>query len=174
MPSMPSPSPTNSRWASRLKDKGFSIRDYLNAKAKAVLDDIDPSLTSPRGGGESPVNKKRTKKDTTLPPGGVRRGSGSTQATTYKMFREGKSIEAIAKERSLTTGTIENHLAHYVEKGDLKVSEVVSTQHQKIIRGIVRSFDKAYSLSDVKNLLPNDYSYAEIKLVIADMNKENE
>ena len=159
---------------SRLKDKGFSIRDYLNAKAKAVLDDIDPSLTSPRGGGESPVNKKRTKKDTTLPPGGVRRGSGSTQATTYKMFREGKSIEAIAKERSLTTGTIENHLAHYVEKGDLKVSEVVSTQHQKIIRGIVRSFDKAYSLSDVKNLLPNDYSYAEIKLVIADMNKENE
>lgn len=90
------------------------------------------------------------------------------------MFREGKSIEAIAKERSLTTGTIENHLAHYVEKGDLKVGEVVSTQHQKIIRGIVRSFDKAYSLSDVKNLLPNDYSYAEIKLVIADMNKENE
>jgi hypothetical protein len=71
-------------------------------------------------------------------------------------------------------GTIENHLAHFVELGELKVGEVVSTQHQKIIRGIVRSFDKAYSLSDVKNLLPNDYSYAEIKLVIADMNKENE
>ena len=152
---------------SRLKDKGFSIRDYLSAKAKAALDEVkvdekkakvenaEKHLTKKAAKGKAPKKEKIDTKD-----------------ITYKLFRDGKSIEEIAKERSLTRGTIENHLAHYVEKGDLKVGEIVSTQHQKIIRGIVRSFNKAYSISEVKNLLPNDYTYAEIKLVIADMNKD--
>ena len=79
------------------------------------------------------------------------------------------SSRSIAAARSLTVGTIENHLAHFVETGELKIGDVVSTQHQKMIRGIIKSFDKAYALSDVKNLLPDDYTYAEIKLVIADI-----
>ena len=63
-------------------------------------------------------------------------------------------------------------MAHFVETGELKIGDVVSTQHQKMIRGIIKSFDKAYALSDVKNLLPDDYTYAEIKLVIADIRSE--
>jgi len=153
---------------SRLKDKGFSIRDYLSAKAKAVLDEVKVDEKNARvENAEKHLTKKAAKEKA------PKKEKIDTRDVTYKLFREGKSIEEIAKERSLTKGTIENHLAYYVEKGDLKVGEIVSTQHQKIIRGIVRSFNKAYSLSEVKSLLPNDYSYAEIKLVIADMNKEN-
>ena len=146
---------------SRLKDSGFSIRGYLSAKAKAALDDfvMENEEEKPR----------RTKKRKEEKP---KKEKVDTKALTYKLLREGKSIREIAAERSLTIGTIENHLAHFVETGELKVDEVVSVQHQKIIRGIVKSFSKAYSLSDVKNLLPADYSYAEIKLVIADMNRE--
>ena len=95
-----------------------------------------------------------------------------TRGLTYKMFRDGKSIKEIAAERSLTIGTVENHLAHFVENGEMDVSEFVSTQHQKIIRGIVKSLNRGYSISEVKGLLPNDYTYAEVKLVIADMNRE--
>ena len=95
-----------------------------------------------------------------------------TKALTFKMFRDGKTLKEIAAERSLTVGTVENHLAHFVEQGELEIGEVVSSQHQKIIRGIVKTFNKAYSLSEVKNLLPNDYTYTEIKLVIADMKRE--
>lgn len=153
---------------SRLKDKGFSIRDYLSAKAKAVLDEVKVDEKNAKvENAEKHLTKKAAKEKA------PKKEKIDTRDVTYKLFREGKSLEEIAKERSLTKGTIENHLAYYVEKGDLKVGEIVSTQHQKIIRGIVRSFNKAYSLSEVKSLLPNDYSYAEIKLVIADMNKEN-
>ena len=145
---------------SRLKEEGFSIRDYLNAKAKAALDEVVIDEK------EVKVKKKKVKEEK------PKKEKVDTRGLTYKMFREGKSIKEIAAERSLTVGTVENHLSYFVEQGELKVNEVVSTQHQKIIRGIVKSFSKAYSLSDVKNLLPNDYTYAEIKLVIADMKRE--
>ena len=146
---------------SRLQDQGFSIRGFLSAKAKAALDEVTVE--------EDKVKVKKAKKEKEAKP---KKEKVDTRANTFKLFREGKSIKEIATERSLTVGTIENHLAHFVEQGDLKVGEVVSTQHQKMIRGIVKSFDKAYALSDVKNLLPNDYTYAEIKLVLADMKKE--
>lgn len=145
---------------SRLKEEGFSIRAYLNAKAKAALDEVVIDEK------EVKVKKKKVKEEK------PKKEKVDTRGLTYKMFREGKSIKEIAAERSLTVGTVENHLSYFVEQGELKVNEVVSTQHQKIIRGIIKSFSKAYSLSDVKNLLPNDYTYAEIKLVIADMKRE--
>ena len=144
----------------RLEEKGFSIRDFLSAKAKAALDEVVI--------GEE-VEKKRKKKVKEDKP---KKEKVDTRALTFKMFRDGKTLKEIATERSLTVGTVENHLAHFVEKGELEIGEVVSSQHQKIIRGIVKTFNKAYSLSEVKNLLPNDYTYAEIKLVIADMKRE--
>lgn len=144
----------------RLEEKGFSIRDFLSAKAKAALDEVVI--------GEE-VEKKRKKKVKEEKP---KKEKVDTRALTFKMFRDGKTLKEIAAERSLTVGTVENHLAHFVEQGELEIGEVVSSQHQKIIRGIVKSFNKAYSLSEVKNLLPNDYTYAEIKLVIADMKRE--
>ena len=145
---------------SRLKGEGFSIRGFLNAKARAALDEVVIDEK------EVKVKKRKVKEEK------PKKEKVDTRGLTYKMFREGKSINEIAAERSLTVGTVENHLAHFVETGEMDVSEVVSTQHQKIIRGILKSFNKAYSLSEVKNLLPNDYTYAEIKLVIADGKKE--
>ena len=144
----------------RLEEKGFSIRDFLSAKAKAALDEVVI--------GEE-VEKKRKKKVKEDKP---KKEKVDTRALTFKMFRDGKTLKEIAAERSLTVGTVENHLAHFVEQGELEIGEVVSSQHQKIIRGIVKTFNKAYSLSEVKNLLPNDYTYTEIKLVIADMKRE--
>lgn len=144
----------------RLEEKGFSIRDFLSAKAKAALDEVVI--------GEE-VEKKRKKKVKEDKP---KKEKVDTKVLTFKMFRDGKTLKEIAAERSLTVGTVENHLAHFVEQGELEIGEVVSSQHQKIIRGIVKTFNKAYSLSEVKNLLPNDYTYAEIKLVIADMKRE--
>lgn len=144
----------------RLEEKGFSIRDFLSAKAKAALDEVVI--------GEE-VEKKRKKKVKEEKP---KKEKVDTRALTFKMFRDGKTLKEIAAERSLTVGTVENHLAHFVEQGELEIGEVVSSQHQKIIRGIVKTFNKAYSLSEVKNLLPNDYTYTEIKLVIADMKRE--
>lgn len=151
----------------RMISEDFNVRNYLTAKAVSLLDEL---------GIKKQETKSKSKKQTNIDPEtGLeipKKQKVDTRGETLRMYREGKSIKEIAQERSLTTGTIENHLATFVKTGDLKVNDIVSTQHQKFIRGVVNSFDKAYTLSDVKNALPADYSYAEIKLVIADMDKE--
>ena len=150
----------------RLKDGDFSIREYLSAKAKASFDEV--KIKDVKKKDEKKEKVEEVEQEEEKP----KKKKVDTKELTYKMFREGKSIIDIAKERSLTKGTIENHLAYFVENGQMSVGDVVSTQHQKIIRGIVKSFDRAYSLVDVKNRLPDNYTYAEIKLVIADMKKD--
>ena len=146
---------------SRLQDAGFTVRDFLNAKAKAALDNIqveDGKVKTKKSSASKAEKPKKVKVDTKL--------------QTFKLFTAGKTIKEIATERSLTVNTIENHLAHFVEQGELNINDVVSSQHQKIIRGVIRSFDRAYALNEVKNLLPSDYTYAEIKLVIADTKRD--
>lgn len=145
----------------RLKDESFSICGYLSAKAKASLDEVKIE--------EGKTKMQRMEKKKAEKPKKVK---VDTKQETFKLLQEGMTLQEIAKARSLTVGTIENHLASYVEQGKLAIDDVVSTRHQTVIRGIASSFDKAYSLSDVKNLLPDDYTYAEIKMVLADMKKE--
>lgn len=145
----------------RLKEEGFSVRGYLRAKAQAALDEVEIDEEATKKA------RKRKAKDTQV----EKTPKVDTKLQTFKLYREGKSMKEIAKERSLTEGTIASHLAYFIEKGEVKLSNLVSTQHQKIIQGIIRSFSGAYTITDVKNLLPADYSYAEIRLVIADMNK---
>ncbi len=143
----------------RLRDKDFTITEYLNAKAKSTLDELTTTASVaklPRAKKEDAPKKTKT----------------DTKRETLKMHQAGMSISDIAQKRSLTTGTIENHLAHFVETGEIGINDVVPETRQKIVRGIVRSVNRAYSLSELKAMLPDDYSYAEIKMVIADMARE--
>ena len=140
----------------------FNVKNYLSAKAESVLDEL--------GIKKEDKKAKKTKIDSDTGLEIPKKVKVDTRAETLRMFQEGTSIKDIAKMRSLTVGTIENHLAHFVGNGTLNINDIVSTQHQRFIRGIIHSFDKAYTLSDIKNNLPADYTYAEIKMVIADMN----
>ena len=72
----------------------------------------------------------------------------------------------------LLMATLHRLSAHFVETGEIGINDVVPETRQKIVRGIVRSVNRAYSLSELKAMLPDDYSYAEIKMVIADMARE--
>lgn len=148
----------------RMISQPFNVKNYLSSKAESVLDEL----------GIKKEEKKKTKKVKIDPETGLeipKKAKVDTRAETLRMFNEGISMKDIAEARKLTVGTIENHLATFVENGTIDISDVVSTQHQRFIQGIIRSFDKAYTLSDIKNLLPKDYTYAEIKMVIADMNR---
>lgn len=149
----------------RLQAEGFSVRTYLHAKAKASLDEVRVEAEDAKTGKRKREQEKEEK---------PKKSKVDTKRKTLRLFLEGTPLKDIAAARSLTVGTIETHLAHFVETGELKVGDVVSTLHQTTIRGIVNTFDKAFRLTDVKNLLPPDYTYAEIKMVLADMKKSQE
>lgn len=156
----------------RLKDEGFSIREYLSAKAKASLDEVKVETEKEKASKLKKVDMSQVAKvQEVVEEKKPKKKKVNTKRETLKLFKEGKTIAEIAAARGLTEATIAGHLAHFVEQGEVSIDSMVSTQHQKMIRGILRSFDHAYTLSEVKNLLPDDYTYAEIKLVIADTKK---
>lgn len=86
---------------------------------------------------------------------------------TLKLFRAGHSIQKIAETRNFSTNTIMDHLALEITSGcDLDISSLVSSEKQKAINNAIATvgYDK---LSPIKNALPSDYTYEEIRLVTA-------
>lgn len=97
-----------------------------------------------------------------------------TKAESFRLYKEGKGVEEIAKERNLTQQTIEGHLAHYVSIGEIDISELVSREKVLLIEPIAKTFS-GKSLTPIKEKLGREISFGEIKLVIAWLGfKENQ
>ncbi len=98
-----------------------------------------------------------------------------TKSETYKLYKEGKSVNKIAEIRNFTRQTIEGHLAHYVQKGEITIDELVSREKLVLIEPAIKDF-KGGSITPVKQQLGDDVSFGEIRLVMAwmDFQKDRE
>jgi hypothetical protein len=90
---------------------------------------------------------------------------GDSQKLSYEMYRQGKSIEEIARERMLQKATIESHLLRYIRKGDLEVYALISEEKydQLVSKLEKKSFN---SLSEIKYTMGDQFSYNEIKAAL--------
>ncbi|NJO92179.1 MAG: hypothetical protein HC831_26835 [Chloroflexia bacterium] len=79
-----------------------------------------------------------------------------TRLITLDLFREGKSVDEIALERSIKDRTIEDHLAKLIEMGEIEIDELVSVEK---ISSIENYFENAESLllSPAKEELGDDF-----------------
>jgi ATP-dependent DNA helicase RecQ len=92
----------------------------------------------------------------------------STFEVSLDMFRDGKAIDQIARERDLTTSTVEGHLALFIPMGKVRVEELVPESKIEPIReAIGKHGDDA--VGPIKTELGDDYTYGEIRAVIASM-----
>ena len=82
------------------------------------------------------------------------------------MFRNGMTVDAIAEQRALSPNTIETHLAYYVSKSELNIEELVPADKRELIHAAILRYGKS-SLKQLKENLPEEISYGEIKLTIA-------
>ena len=109
---------------------------------------------------EKQLNPKRERKEKSIVT------KVDTKAATYDLYKEGKSIEEICKERNLVKATIEGHLAHYVFTGEINIDDMVSKQKQQQIKDAVLIHGSLIHKTLIDNL-PKDVSYGEIKMVLA-------
>lgn len=107
-----------------------------------------------------PVNQRKEKK---LKPKEVR---ADTKLVSFMLYKEGKDIAAIAKERNLSTGTIEGHLAYFIGTGKLDVNDFVNKEKQILIKEAVAKHGVASHKTLVESL-PPDIGYGEVRMVIA-------
>jgi hypothetical protein len=94
-----------------------------------------------------------------------------TKEVTLEMFDDGKTVDEIAEERTLTANTIFNHLAHYVGLGDVDISELME---KKDIADIQLFFvtNQTTSKSEAKTYFGEKYSYSEIGMVVQHLNAQ--
>ena len=92
--------------------------------------------------------------------------ASETKSLSFTMFQAGKSIEQIATERELTTGTIEGHLAHFVASGQLHISKIIDLDKVAVISAFFTSNPSATS-TEAKTHFGEKYTYSELKMVLA-------
>ncbi len=85
---------------------------------------------------------------------------------SFNLFKDGKSIDEIAKERNLSRGTIEGHLTAFVASKQINIDELVSAEKRNLVKEAVEANGKE-SLSTLKRKLPEYISFGEIRLVLA-------
>jgi ATP-dependent DNA helicase RecQ len=86
---------------------------------------------------------------------------------TMNLYKQGHNLDSVAAVRQLTKHTVIEHLVECIEAGsDLDISSTIPMEKKKRIEEIIESvgFDK---LSPIKERLPENYSYDEIRLVVA-------
>ncbi|MGH2646275.1 MAG: helix-turn-helix domain-containing protein, partial [Ginsengibacter sp.] len=89
-----------------------------------------------------------------------------TKTLSYNLFKAGKSVAEIAKERNYTVATIEGHLAWFVGNGDIDITKLVSLEKQLLVKAAAKSYG-ASSHKILKDNLPENISYSEIRMVLA-------
>ncbi len=89
-----------------------------------------------------------------------------TKKTSFDLFNQGLSIADIAEKRGLVENTIQNHLSHYIETGDLEIDRLISTEKQSRMEKVILQSSHS-SLKALKLDLGGDFSYSDIKLMMA-------
>ena len=92
-----------------------------------------------------------------------------TKQISFELFKAGLSIKEISKERSLTAGTIENHLANYISSGDIDVLELIPLKRYKNIRNQVEEAGEVKGLTALKEKVDGSVTYMELKMVLMSM-----
>ena len=148
-------------WLSRryllqqMSERPFTIVDYLRQKQHSLLDAMD----------ELTLKKKKKEKKPKEP----KPQKEKTWVTTYNLYLQGKTPELIARERSLTLGTIYGHLARYIPTGDISIDDLIPEDHQQAILRAIRMAGSDATTTAIKTLCPPDITYDEVRLMLEAM-----
>ena len=98
----------------------------------------------------------------------------NTKEVSFNLFKDLKDIDLVAKERNLSRGTIEGHLAYYVGLGDLPLEVVVPAEKHETLKKILLQKTAEQTYKETLELLPEGYSYNEIRIMQTYLEKQAE
>ena len=150
-------------WLSRryrltaIADQGFTVTVYLREKQMSMLDALD----------EDDIKRKKAKKEKTKKPKELKPVKEKTWEISFGMYSLGKTPEEIARERSLTIGTIFGHLARYINTGQVDLNKLIPQEKQQAILRVIRMVGTDQGTTAIKALCPEDVTFDEIRLMLS-------
>jgi hypothetical protein len=141
------------------------FRERIMERAKTSISKNTEEKLIPIAGEDVEIEYKSTKKE-------PKEKKTPTAEISYAMFLEGKSIEEIATERMFAKSTIEGHLAQMVKAGKLEVEDLVKPEKIAAIEKALNDNPSWEGITPYKELLGEDFSFGEIKIVLAYRERE--
>jgi hypothetical protein len=136
----------------------------LEAQAsRSSAAEADRSYAGKKKGRKSSSGSKST--------AGAKSNKKDTVEHSLEMFRLGKTIEAIAAERSVTVSTIESHLAKAIASSRLELNDYVSQEESSAIEAGITEHG-ANGLRGVFDALEGKYSFGKLRAVAAHLNRD--
>jgi PIF1-like helicase/Helix-turn-helix domain/HRDC domain/Helicase len=145
------------------------ISGFGKAKAEKYGDEILEAVQSYCERHDMDTNIFAKQNETQKEKTPKKEGKPDTKTVSFGLFKEGKDIPAIAKERNLSTTTIEGHIAHFIAAGEIDINGLVSKEKQLKIMDAVRKFSSLSHKTLIDNL-PKDISYGDVKMMVAYIN----
>lgn len=91
---------------------------------------------------------------------------GDSQRLTLSLFNEGKTLKEIALERNLSVTTIEGHLASFILTGEIPIEKLLAEEKIEYLKRALIDIPSTSSLTSIKESLPKEYTYFDIKAMI--------
>lgn len=93
-----------------------------------------------------------------------------TLSQTSILYKQGIPIKKIAKQRNITTRTVLGHICELIKNNRLpkeEISKFLSKNKEKTIRQAFAQIGSADALKPTKEILPDNFSYDDIRLIQA-------
>jgi hypothetical protein len=144
--------------------KEIEIKKLILNRLENIYSDIlQPSVKT----GVPPDKKIKSKRRDSA----VKKVKGETVTISLTMFKEGKSIETIALERELKSGTIISHLAKAIENGDIEVTSLVNKEDFETINTELEKLEKELKWGEIIVKFKDKYGYKNLSFVNAHRRK---
>ncbi len=96
----------------------------------------------------------------------------SSAEKSFKLYRQDKTVSEIAEERGLKETTIYGHLTDFLKEGKIQTSELIDSENKNRIESYLKENElldkKRLRLRPIKEELPDEVSYDEIRCVLAE------
>ena len=96
----------------------------------------------------------------------------STYDITLQLWKEGKTVPEIAKERTLSQATIYSHIAKCIEQDKIAITEVLSEETINELNTIFKENEELTTLKSLYEKTEERYSWDELRLFRAYLLKE--
>lgn len=91
---------------------------------------------------------------------------GHSQRESFELYKSGKTLDEIALIRGFARTTIEGHLSHFIELGELDINDFMD--ERKLANLCIAVEDhKDKTLTEIRSIVGEEYSFGEIRMVQA-------
>ena len=89
----------------------------------------------------------------------------NTKQVSFDLYKSGKTVAEIAAERNLAVSTIEGHLAYFIARRELDISEFLTKEEVDEIAGFFEGRNTE-SLAEAKAHFGERFLYGQLRMVL--------